>query len=465
MKNKNLILRNLKENLHQKFLFIPHNKTFVGNYIDICLEFFFRKKLTRLAVGVVDELIEKKVLAPQVPKVFRFDFEGATFYDIYLKNYDGRTYSRGFSTDIHEACAKALGEVFERQFTEFRDDENNRTILYSSMRDLQQKKVSFVDPREYAQPVEQQRKVFSKIFTYNENEVFAWVQAKKLSEDALDAEGIYISAQDAYWGFGYSRKEPNITSHGTSGCGGGYTYTQALESALLEVLHRDTFFRYWYFNKKPYQIDIHTIPDTGKTALFLKRLKEEGFTVHLLDMTETAGLPTITAVIQRENTGWFIGASSSRSKEGACHRALQEAFSIYMWTFQQAKYGKYDVNEFLDSPVRGGFIDERITGRERCLLWGSKYYLEEQDQFLVQGKVIPFEEVIIPKDCNIQSCMVQKFGEGYVVEAHNEILETYNYYSVKVIFPKVYRLFLVEKYARPLLQGNYPQNNTPHPFP
>ena len=423
------------------------------------LEFLFKNKLTKFALFVVEELVERKILAPQSIQAFSFNFKTTIFYDFYLKNYDGRTYSRGFSTDINEAFAKALGEVFERQFTEF--PKKNEHILYTSLKDLEKYGEIFVDPRRYPQPTEKQLVAFPGKFEYKEDGIFGWVKVKSLSTGS----SIYALAQDAYWGFNYINNEPFLTTPGTSGCGGGYTQEQALNSAMLEILQRDTFFRYWYFNKKPEKIDLESISATGSAGEMLNNLKYEGFTVYLLDMTPLAGIPTITAVIQRENTGWFVGASSSFSKEKSILRALEEAFSIYMWTFQQAKNGSYEIADFIETPSKDDFLDERINPRTRCLLWGSKFYADLQNKFLIEGDFISFKEESINQSFNLKDFLMEKFGEGYVMEAENEVLDLYNYHAVKVFFPKAYRLVLNEKYSRSVFNNVYPQNVAPHPFP
>lgn len=459
MKNKSSLLRTLKENLNQRFLFIPQTYSFVTLYLEISLEFLFRDKLTKLAFFTAEELIERKVLAPQTIQGFKFNFKTTTFHDFYLKNYDGRSYSRGFSTDINEAFAKALGEVFERQFTEF--PKKNDDILYSSLKDLEKGGDFFVDPRTYPQPTEKQSALFSEKFEYKEDVIFAWVRVKNLSNNSF----VYALAQDAHWGFDYVKDEPSLTTPGTSGCGGGYTQEQALNSAMLEILQRDTFFRYWYFNKKPEKIDLESIPTESSAAEMVNNLRNEGFTVHILDMTSVAGIPTITAVIQRDGTGWFVGASSSLLKEKSILRALEEAFSIYMWTFQQAKNGSYEIADFIETPSKDDFLDERINSRRRCLLWGSKFYADLQNKFLVEGDPVPFKEESINKNFNLKDFLIEKFGEGYAMEAESEVLEVYNYHAVKVFFPKAYRLVLNEKYSRSVLNNVYPQNVSPHPFP
>lgn len=459
MKSRYLSLRILKESLNQKFLFIPQTYSFVNLYLEISLEFLFKSKLTKLAFFLVEELIEKKILAPQKIQAFRFNLKTTIFYDFYLKNYDGHTYSRGFSTDINEAFAKALGEVFERQFTEF--PKKNEEILYSSLKGLKEGGKFFVNPRTYPQPSKKQLEAFPHYFKYDEDTIFAWVKVKSLSGNSF----VYALAQDAYWGFSYIKDEPSLTTTGTSGCGGGYTQEQALNSAMLEILQRDTFFRYWYFNKKPEKIDLESIPTESSAAEMVNNLRNEGFTVHVLDMTSVAGVPTITAVIQRENTGWFVGASSSLSKEKSILRALEEAFSIYMWTFQQAKNGSYEIADFIEIPSKDDFLDEGINSRSRCLLWGSKFFADSQNKFLIEGDFTLFREESINKNFNLKDFLIEKFGEGYVMEAESEALDIYNYCAVKVFFPKAYRLVLNEKYSRPVLNNVYPQNISPHPFP
>lgn len=459
MKIKNNILRNIKESLNQAFLFIPVSGSFFKIYIGVCLEFFFKDRLSRLATEVTNELIEKKVLAPQTLKSFSFSFKKETFYDFYLKNYDGRTYSRGFSLDINEAFAKTLGEVFERQFTEF--PSNPSSVRYSSIKGLIEKGNRFIDPSTYSQATEKQIAAFPEVFKCDEETILGWVKVK----DILSGEEVYALGQDAFWGFGYNEIEPRLSSLGTNGCGGGYSMEQAINSALLEILQRDTFFRYWYFKKKPNKIDLQTIPSNSNASLLIQNLNREGFIVHILDMSDIAGFPTITAIIKRPHTGWFLGASSSFSKVGAINRALEEAFSIYTWTFQQARSGSYELNDFLEKPVMNDFLDERIKSQQRCLLWGSEFYLDLQDQFLIEGDIIPFYDKSSSNNFSLKEFLVRKYGNGYIASSEDSLLSEYGYYAVKVFFPKAYMLILTEKYARPVLNNIYPHNVQPHPFP
>jgi len=453
------VLRGVKKSFLQGSLFIPLKKSFVGVYYDILKEYFNNKVISPVTANVIRELIEKNILSPKPLQQFRYDFTDFSFNDIYMQNYDGRTYSRGFSKDINIAVAKALGEVFERQFTEFLD--STRVTINASVQEMNKAKVTFLDPLKYSKPTKKQLAAFPQLFSYTKDTKFDWVEVKKLNTN----ERTYLVAQDVCWGHINVSKETRVVIQGTGGCGGGYTFNEALESASFEVVQRDTFFRFWYFNKSPDSIIMETLPKNSDAYLMFRNLVSEGFKVHLLDMTLEAGLPVVTAVLEKENTGWFVGSSSGKSKIASTHRAIEEAFSTYMWMHQQIKNGLYQLEDFVEFPVEEGFIDRRISDKERCFLWGSKFYSSKQPNFLLNGNSVPFKEFLLGEHFSIANYLTEKFGDAYLVSSKNKLLEDYDYFSVKVMVPGAYNLPLVEVYSMSVLNNVFPQNNLPHPFP
>lgn len=457
IKNPISIFR-IREYLGFKFLFFSEKLSFIRGYYYSLVDFIQGNKNIFFVHHVLNKLYNERIISVNGVFEARYELGNSVFYDVYIRNYDGMLFSRGTSKNKEEAYAKALGEIFERQSTQL--PLNEKEIIYMNIKEMRESGKVFVDPNIYNKPSSAQIQLF-KNYHFDDHTIFGWVEVKNFYTN----KNIFILAQDAYWSYFRLNGEPRVTNMSTNGCAGGYSVEEATKSAFYEIVQRDTFFKYWYFNKSPKKILSETLPKDSEAMSVVRDLQKKYFIIEILDMTDEAGIPTIVCVLYKDTTGWFIGASTADKKIHAIERAIQEAFSVYMWFYQTIYREGYNVDTFKSTEPLFDFLDTRITDSERCILWGSKWFKDRQDHFLIEGEGVVFEESSTNKKFALKEFIKNKYGDTYINVIKNELLDEYNYFAVKAIAPSAYSLFLIEHETLPVKNGIYPQNSSIHPFP
>ena len=470
------IYKNLKDTLDIKFKFFLSTKNVARQFLNISFDILGEGKLNPQIKLVIDDLESKNMLSKNSVSYTEYRFNSKDiFYNFHLRSYGGDTFSRGFSFDINEAVAKALGEFLERDQTRFMNIETN--IVHATLDDIialsksksksesedenESENVNYLDINQFNKPIKAQMEKFKDRFYWDKDTMFEWV----LATDFINDKQIYVPAQTACWSHISKYKEPYIFNTTSNGCGAGYSKEEAFKSAVFELVHRDAFFEYWYNNLSPDIIDQSTI-NSPKINNFLELLKNEGFEIKITDMTGKAKLPTACAFLKKESTGYYVGGSTSDTMEGAIYRAIEESFSIYMWQYERVRSGQYKIDEFVYEKYKNDFIDERLLPSERILFWASKFFGEDvmsHNKFMFEGKIIKYNNVSTGTDFDLGGFIKKSYKTCIIVNADKVI--DYNYFYTKVLILPMYQLALDETLSLPIKDNIYPKNTYPHPFP
>ncbi len=458
------IYKNIKDMLDIKFKFFLSGKNIVRQFLNISFDILGDSKLSPQIKLAIDDLESKNILSKNSVSYTEYRFNSKDiFYNFHLRSYGGDTFSRGFSFDINEAVAKALGEFLERHQTRFVKPEANivRANINGIAKISESQGVNYLGIDNFNKPIKVQMEKFKDRFYWDNDTMFEWV----LATDFINDKQIYVPAQTACWSHMSKRAEPYIFNATSNGCGAGYTPQEAFKSAAFELVHRDAFFEYWYGNLSPDIIDQSTI-SSAKINNFLELLKNEGFEIKITDMSEKAKLPTACVFLKKETTGYYVGGSTSDTMEGAIYRAIEESFSIYMWQYERVRSGQYKIDQLVHEKYKNDFLDKRLLPSDRILFWASKFFGEDvmsYNKFMLEGKIIKYNNVSTDANFDLGRFIKKSYKTCIIVNA-NKVID-YNYFYTKVLILPMYQLALDETLSLPVKDNIHPQNTYPHPFP
>ncbi|MEK7118510.1 MAG: YcaO-like family protein [Patescibacteria group bacterium] len=415
-----------------------------------------------------------------VPFFYKFNCLGA-----HPKNStDGKTgismlHALGISKDRNEAASKMIGEFCERYFLTLYKDKN---LLRSSVGALKKKHIPALDLDLLAGFSEKQKEERSKL-RWNDESVFRWEKCFRV----LSGEPTYIPADLIYWNYrsDVESGEPTLREHNTSGCGGFFTKEGAILSGLYELVQRDAFL-YWYLNTlTPPKIDPESVSDET-FRLILEESKRYGIAVHCLNTTIDTQIPSVAVILEdRLNSGphFVMGAGCGANPARAARRAMEEAWSIYIWAAQSAHYPK-----FLLAESYTPFCAMDIGQSERTALFANPL-MRPHYEFLIHGvekKIGAFDFSYPPdfsserEELSVAVKHLERLGKGYEIYAFlpdHILLSKLGYVSARVIVPRLIPLYLHEANAplgserlrihhskMGIAQARTP-NSWPHPFP
>lgn len=159
---------------------------------------------------------------------------------------------------------------------------------------------------------------------FDPDEETEWVDAVAL--DTGRRQPVAASLCYMYYDFGEGRK---FCSGDTNGCAAGATRTEALLSALLELIERDSVAIWWYNRVQRPAADWSAFCGSEFRKL------RDGFAAldrpaYLLDITTDIGIPAYAAIVPRaDGSQPFFAAAASVSPYQAARKALMEAAQIY----------------------------------------------------------------------------------------------------------------------------------------
>jgi thiazole/oxazole-forming peptide maturase SagD family component len=411
--------------------------------------------------GKILELVSKGILRANPVTYYTYELKDLTIHDVYLTTSDNSIFCHGTSLDISEAYAKAFGEVFERTSIRYNVDEG---MLEVSERELREQGIPRVSLEHFPKPTELQKRRFDYM-VFNEDTKFSWgtvVSMHDGKEYRIPAQTIFLSNFRTY------PDEKMITESSSHGAGAGYTKTQAITSGIHEIINRHFFLKSWYEGGIPKRILIDSLPEGSVVLHLAKNLEQRGFTIHLLDYSHEAGIPSVICILERYG-GWSCGGTAGTSLEGAIQRSLLEAISTYLWYVEKMVKEGNTIHQKDISQVKSGFIDvEYGAAVPKVLLYNHEYYVQSTvySKTMITGDFIPFSkecDTSVTYDARSHACKL--FGDALYYQAHKEYLDEYDFFSVKVIIPNSYYFCLDEKDSRPVLNDTYPQNTEMNPFP
>lgn len=150
-----------------------------------------------------------------------------------------------------------------------------------------------------------------------------WVRGRS----ATSGEDVWVPRQMVYY---LARgDEPIFVQDNSNGCAVGSTLAECLLHGVSEVIERDAFLVHWLGASSMPRISTAEQRDfSGTTRTMLARLADAGFSTWLFDARADLPIPTIVAVVVRNEPGpgrYAVGASTDLDPSAAVRGALKEA--------------------------------------------------------------------------------------------------------------------------------------------
>jgi len=384
----------------------------------------------------------------------------------------GLVHGFGADPDLETALSKAVGELLERSAVTMRP----RTCTHASYASLSRKHgTKVLDIFSLNEFLDWQYDAFPKLKRSIDAQV-AWVRATEI----IHGKKVYIPAQLVFLR-GHDDDEILLAQSTSNGSAGHFTRTEAIVSALGELIERDGFLIYWLNTISPKRIDTTTITDQKILGL-LKQLRRYELEYHLLDTTTDIGVPSCIAVlIDRKSSEPLLAVGGGGGLDAATiiTSALTEALSVLR--------EEIDAARLVLPKAYTPFSDPKINRVERLHVWHGADMLEKFS-FFIQGPLETFEAFAgdswkyqtPEQQFTYLTERFRKMGEGYEIYVHeieSRVLKELGYHVVRAVVPRLVALHLRESMATlgasrltsvPKVLGYTPidtYNPWPHPFP
>ena len=388
-----------------------------------------------------------------------------------------RVYGYGNALEIEGAYGKAVGEALERHILTLYTDDELVHGSYETLRRQHKNLLNIGHLNAYAPWQKEQDEEFNA-----DQKTLSWIPGTEL----LSENKALIPAQCVFRRYRSKAKsnEPILMDSTTSGGAGGFTFEEAVLSAVYELVERDSFFMYWLNTLSPPVIDLQEMPLQSVAHSIEARCKQYGLDVYFLDTTSDISVPSCVCALvdSRGNEPRVtIGGSSGFDLEKNFSSSFLEALSVSNYALDLMK---------LELPIEyEPFSGNPPIGRmERISFWKGRQALD-RFSFFISGKKIPVHKSsfyqlarnfksVAEEYAHVREIFRNK-GAGYELycyEAAHSVLNRVKYTVVKVIIPKLFPLYLRERSAT--LDSSRlreaaarrgikkpPLNPWPHPFP
>lgn len=303
--------------------------------------------------------------------------------------------STGTSDDIIQAHWSALGESVERYCAALSDFQE---LSYCSYDNLTSRGYSSLAPEDFTLFSDEQYAQSNFPFTRPETHSnLSWIAGKQLS----NAKKIFVPAGLVFNQFHPALTEFKLCPDIHPGVASGFSKTQALTSALLEIVERDTMMIHW-LNRIPVtgiaqDDDFQKIRSAFKLPPHLK--------LHLSFLKTDLQVPCIFALLIDEQNGLLGGGCAAGfHAERTASKATCEAIQILRLSkeVQKGAQGKLASK----SAIPASFLDpkKRATLPMTELLYNLGFYLDPNNWDCLEDFFSPKKQVQLAeceKRCHI----------------------------------------------------------------
>lgn len=381
---------------------------------------------------------------------------------------------RGNTDTPEESLSKAIGEVLERTFCSRRYRKHERV---ASIAELAKQGIQFLHPGQLAQILDHGGS-HTGLSADDMSTRWHWVRGNALSGGA----NVLLPAQAVYLG-GAFPGEPLLRETNSNGSAGGFTFLEAVLSALYELIERDSFLVFWLNSIAPPILDISDISDERLRRL-LRSIDRYKLEAVFLNTTTDVGIPACVCILidrSQRQPSFSLGGGAGYDIERMLLSSLREAIMVYGgsdYLRDPALIAEDDYVPFVDSKF--GLL-ERITFWKNPDMFGKfEFFLQGKRQSVQEAYGARAQSIGVQEQYDVVMRQLYTLGTGYeayVYQTRSSILDRIGYHVVKVIVPAMISLNLYESNAplrakrlreAPLAMGYTPAekyNPWPHPFP
>lgn len=268
-----------------------------------------------------------------------------------------------------------------------------------------------------------------------------WLKAKNFNTD----EEIFIPAQLIY----FINSEPFIRFTDSQGAAAHSLLEEALLKALLELIERETFALFFYYDNKASLINNSSLKKT-RLKYLIEYINRYLFDIKLLVIENRWSLPVVLAIIMDKTKPKNAPSLLSGI---ACDFSLQEAIKKSLYEASQGMTGLREIKLINNPLLIKKMKNQPIVKR---LLWWANYDNSKKINFFLKKKI---NSIV-----NLQE--LNSFFLNKIKKTHEKILylkkktelnkvqlfwvKTFSWkkqiYALKVISPDILPLSLSEKY-------------------
>ncbi len=216
----------------------------------------------------------------------------------------------GHKTSFDSSLMVGILEGLERHSGLYPRDVPTVTARFSEVRD------HALDPRHCGLYEDHTYEEKKGIVRFDEDLLLQWVWGYSLTEE----RSMLVASQMAFYG------HSDIVIGNSNGCATGSCLEEAIFYALMELVERDAFLLHWYAKMIPPKINPKTMHDK-KIKFILERIRVAGYEVHLLDSRLDLPVPTVMAVLLRNDNelgAFSLASGASFNPQEAIESALSE---------------------------------------------------------------------------------------------------------------------------------------------
>lgn len=267
----------------------------------------------------------------------------------------------------------AIGEAVERYSGAWVPFEQLR---YGTWRELTERGLACLSPREFTPFADwQYDQPDAPYERFTEQTPLPWVESRRLSDGTL----VWLPAQLIYLRADLLEKNP-IAYPTSNGLAYGNTSDEALVSAILELVERDSVMLTWYKRLSMPLVDVSS--DPALAAYLDEHVAPTGLDVSLVDLSVFNGISAVLAVVRNDVSGFAplgLGAAASGSPVRAATKAACEAVSTRTWAVTKRRAGHVvDPNSDFDETVRT--FDDHIALYSRPGLVDETRFLDRSTE-------------------------------------------------------------------------------------
>ena len=232
-------------------------------------------------------------------------------------------YCSGRGRTETEARAGCLAEAVERYALQFRGDEPRLGASYKKLG------AAAIHPAQillFSDAQYEHRHAWNQVHDLNdavpdpfdEMEEVEWVAGwsltgKKVRYLPAAVHSMYYRPPAKCW----------IADADSNGCASGNEMEEAILEGLLELVERDAVSIWWYNRIRRPAYTLGVVAD-ARSQLAHEELRDNGWTVRLLDLTTDLSIPAFAALGIRRTGEWSLGSSAHHYRMLAMRRALSE---------------------------------------------------------------------------------------------------------------------------------------------
>ncbi|MFI1801097.1 TOMM precursor leader peptide-binding protein [Streptomyces sp. NPDC020379] len=195
-----------------------------------------------------------------------------------------------------------------------------RPAVVASLRSLRERGLTALDPRDCGLYAPEFYAAQDRVLPFSESRALPWVWGHSLGD------GHPVLMPEVLTYYHSAPLEDRFVQECSNGCASGSTLTEAVHSALMELIERDAFLLTWYGRAALPEIDART-SRRPTTRHLVDRLALYGYRARFFDARITFPVPVVIAAAVREDGGTgalCFGAGASPDPESALAAALAE---------------------------------------------------------------------------------------------------------------------------------------------